>query len=243
MKSYVAALLVLAPLAGLGTLVGCAEGTDADPSEAYLAASPVEAGAAEEEDESVKLPAPSNPPAPGDDDDDDADADAGKTGTDAGTDSGTPPPPPPPPPPTGGSCASPNVCAAATHLGSVSGDTGADVKSAQGHTSQWFTVRVTENDSGLAGVQLWMTASLTSPPGTNYDLYVYVPATDTLECSAVSYQSTSSSATDSVTAKFGESGLFSNGSDDDRTVTVEVRHVSGTCDSANKWTLNLYGNK
>ena len=30
---------------------------------------------------------------------------------------------------------------------------------------------------------------------------------------------------------------------DDRTVTVEVRHVSGTCNPNQKWTLNLAGNK
>ncbi|MCW5835476.1 MAG: hypothetical protein KIS78_23945 [Labilithrix sp.] len=242
MKRQVTALFVLVPLAGLVALVGCAEGDEADPSEAFLSATPVEAGAEEEPDESVKLPAPSNP-APEDDADDEEDAGAGDAdaGKDAGADSGTPPPPPPPP--TGGACAAPNTCAAATHLGSVSGDTGSDVQSAQGHTSQWFTVRVTEDDSGIAGVQLWMTATLTSPPGTNFDLYLYVPSSDTRECSAVSYQSTSTTANDTATAKFGESGLFSNGSNDDRTVTVEVRHVSGACDPASKWTLNLYGNK
>lgn len=243
MNRHVTALVVLLPLAGLVALVGCAEGDEADPSEAFLSASPVEAGAEEEPSDSVKLPAPSNPEPEDDaDDQDDAGPGDGKDagGTDAGADSGTPPPPPPPPT---GSCAAPNTCAGATHLGSVSGDTGSDVQSAQGHTSQWFTVRVTEDDSGPFGVQLWMTATLASPPGTNFDLYVYVPSSDTRECSAVSYQSTSTAANDMATAKFGESGVFSNGSNDDRTVTVEVRHVSGTCDPASKWTLNLYGNK
>lgn len=245
MKSFVSALLVVVPVAGLGSLVGCAEGAEAEPAESFLAATPVEAGA-EEEEESVKIPAPSNPPDDEDADDEDGDdADAGAGGgSDAGSDSGTKPD-------AGGgggnggggSCAAPNTCSGATNLGSVSGDTGADVKTASGHTSQWFTVRVTEDDSDIAGVQLWMTATLTSPPGTNYDLYVYVPSSDTLECSAVSYQSTSTSSTDSATAKFGEGGLLSNGSSDDRTVTVEVRHVSGTCDPANKWTLTLAGNK
>ena len=88
-----------------------------------------------------------------------------------------------------------------------------------------------------------MTASLTSPPGTNFDLFVYVPGSDTRECSAVSNSSTNTGSSDSTTAKFGESGLFSNGSDDDRTITVEVRHISGTCDPSAKWTLNIAGNK
>jgi hypothetical protein len=235
MKSYVSALLVLVPITGIGAgaLIGCAEGTSADPTESFLASSPVDGGEqVEEDDDSVKLPPPSNPP---DDDDNDAGTDAGK---DAGADSG-----PTPDGGTGGSCTSTNTCAGATNLGSISGDTGADVVSAQGHTSQWFTVRVTEDDSGVTGVQLRMTATLTSPPGTNYDLYVYVPGSDTLECSAVSYQSTNTGSSDSATAKFGESGLLSNGSADDRTVTVEVRHVSGTCDPNNKWKLQLAGNK
>lgn len=239
MKSYVSALLVVVPVVGFGALVGCAEGAEAEPAESFLATAPIEAGT-EEEDESVKIPAPSNPPA---DEEDDVDAGAGG-GSDAGADSGTKPDAGGGGNPGGGgSCASPNTCTGATNLGSVSGDTGADVKTAEGHTSQWFTVRVTENDSGVFGVQLWMTATLTSPPGSNYDLYVYVPSSDTLECSAVSYQSTTTSSTDSATAKFGEGGGLSNGSSDDRTVTVEVRHVSGTCDPANKWKLTLAGNK
>jgi hypothetical protein len=237
MKSYVGALLMVVPAIGVGALVGCAEGTEADPAESFLATAPVEAGGKGDDDESVKIPPPSNPP--DDSDDDDAGADAGTK--DAGADSGTKP--------DGGggtgggSCASTNTCTGATNLGTVSGDTGSDVVSAQGHTSQWFTVRVTEDDSDLTGVELWLTATLTSPAGSNYDLYVYVPGSDTLECSAVSYQSTSSGTSDTATAKFGESGLFSNGSDDDRTVTVEVRHVSGTCDPTKKWTLSLAGNK
>jgi len=240
MKSYVSALLAIAPLAGIGALVGCAEGAEVDPAESFLATTPIEAGTQQDDDESVKIPAPSNP---SDDenvaDEDDAGAGGGGDGSDAGADSGVKPDAGGG---GGGSCTSPNTCSGAVDLGSVSGDTGADVKTAQGHTSQWFTVRVTEDDNGIAGVELWMTATLTSPPGSNYDLYVYVPSSDTLECSAVSYQSTSSATTDSATAKLGEGGLFSNGSSDDRTVTVEVRHVSGTCDPANKWTLTLSGN-
>ena len=236
MKSIASALLVLVPLAGIAALVGCAEGAEADPAESFLASSPVEAGREEEGEESVKIPPPSNPPE--EDEEKPGDADAGGGGSDAGADSGTKPDSG-----GGGACTSPNTCSAAVNLGEVSGDKGADVKTAQGHTSQWFTVRVTEDDSDIVGVELGMTATLTSPPGTNYDLYIYVPGSDTLECSAVSHQSTSSSATDTATARFGEGGVLSNGSSDDRTVTVEVRHVSGTCDATKKWTLKVEGNK
>lgn len=238
---------VILSLLGVGALAACAKGTDVDPAASFLASAPVEAGTAEDEDETIKVPAPSNPPADGDGstaDDDAGGGGGGSTdgGSDAGPDSG--------PEPDGGgggdggagSCASPNTCSIATNLGSVSGDTGADVKSAEGYTSEWFTVRVSEDESGVAGVPLWMTATLVSPPGTNYDLYVYVPASDTLECSAVSYASTSTGSVDTTKASFGEA-LLSNGSSDDRTVTVEVRHVSGTCEPTKKWRLDIEGNK
>lgn len=238
MKRHASALsLVCASVIGVSVLAGCAEGaTEIDPAEAYLAATPADAGASTKEDEpeSVTLPAPSNPPQ----DEEDEPTDAGTPPADAGT-SGTP---------DGGgnagaSCASPNACSGAVDLGQVRGDNGADVKTADGHTSQWFKIRVTEDDNAITGLDLWMTATLTSPPGTNFDLYLYVPNSDTLECSAITHQSTSASSTDSATAKFGEDGLWSNGSDDSRTITVEVRHVSGTCDPSKKWTLSLAGNK
>ncbi len=237
MKSNVGALLVIVPVIGIASLIGCAEGVEAEPTESFLASTPIEAGT-EEKDDSVKIPAPSNP-SDEPDDTEDTDSGASNGNADAGADSGVKPDPGN----NGGSCSAPNSCASNVNLGSVSGDTGADVKTTQGHTSQWFTVRVTENETGPAGVSLWLTATLTSPPGTNYDLYVYVPGSDTLECSAVTQQSTSSATTDVAKVEFGESGLFANGSSDDRTVTVEVRHVSGTCDPANKWTLKLEGNK
>lgn len=230
MKSFATALLVLVPASLVGVLVGCAEGTaDGVAAEDFLATTPADAG--ETEKESVTIPPPSSPPS------EDDDADAGSTvdaGSDAGgnTDAGG----------FGGvACTAPNTCASSVNLGSVRGDNGADTKSAQGHTSQWFTIRVTEDDHGVLGKDLWMTATLTSPPGTNFDLYLYVPETDTLACTAVSEQSSNASGTDSAAAKFGEG--FSNGSDDSRTVTVEVRHVSGTCDPNKKWTLTVAGNK
>jgi hypothetical protein len=247
MKSPVSALLVFVPVVGIASLVGCASGTDVeDPAVGYLASTPIEAGT-DEEQESVKLPAPSNPPS---DETSDEDEDAGAGGGGGGGNNGPKPDAGAPdaggggnPPGGGVSCAAPKPCSSATSLGTVKGDTGADVKSAQGSTSQWFTVRVTENDSAVSALELWMTASLVSPPGTNFDLFVYVPGSDTLECSAVSEQSTSTGSSDTAAVRFGEGGLFSNGSDDSRTVTVEVRHVSGNCDPSKKWTLTIEGNK
>ena len=222
--------------------IGCgAEGVEDEMTSADLASTPIEAGPGE--GESVTLP-PSNPPKPQPKEEDGgpADTDAG-TGGDAGggnTGGGN----------TGGgntgtgtSCAATNTCMGATDLGMVSGDQGADVKSSQGTGSKWFTVRVTEDDNSAFGAKLWMKATLTSPPGSNYDLYVYVPGSDTRECSAVTKSSTTSATTDTAGVEFGEGGTFSNGSSDDRTVTVEVRHVSGTCSATDQWTLTINGNQ
>jgi hypothetical protein len=229
MKGFNTTLLVLGlvPAVGIGILAGCAEGTtEADPAESFLATTPLDAGT-EDEGESVKL-APSNP-SPSDDSDagDDAGADSGKPDGDGGG---------------AVACTAPSSCNGSTNLGSVRGDNGGDTKTAQGHTSQWFRVRVTEDDHGLQAAELRLTATLTSPPNANFDLYLYVAGNDSLACTTVSAQSTSSGTTDSAKVKFGESGILANGSDDDRTVTVEVRHVSGTCDPTNKWSLTVKGN-
>jgi hypothetical protein len=210
----------------------CAVGSDVDTdiAEGTLASTPVEVGA---EEAGVKLPPPSTTErdagAPLDASADAAKADAGDAGTTTNNTNTT-------------ACTATAPCASAADLGAVSGDTGADVLSAQGTTSAWFRVMVDENDNGLAGVKLLASATLDSPAGANFDLYLYVGSAGAQECSAVSAQSTQTSGSDSAGVSFGESGVLANGSKDSRYVTVEVRHVSGTCASNAKWTLTFKGN-
>ena len=225
----------------LSALIGCAVGSnEADVGESDLTTLPSEAGTGDEN--SVVLP-PSTRPKEEQTDPDAGGVDAGGgggtdagAGTDAGVDAGVD---------AGGggggvACASLNVCTGATDLGSVSGDTGADVKTAQGSGSQWFKVRVTENDSSVFGLSLLAKAELTSPPGTNFDLFLYLPGGGSgQECSVVSKSSTSTGA-DSASLEWGE-GSISNGINDDRTLTVEVRWVSGTCSPSAKWSLTVRG--
>ncbi|HSO38816.1 MAG TPA: hypothetical protein VLT33_40075 [Labilithrix sp.] len=219
---------------GLVAIVGCAVGTDPEAGlgESDLTNLKVEAG----DENSIVLPPPSKPEEDAATDEDtgtgeDAAAKA-DAATDAGKDSGT----------TTASCTSPNACLTATDLGSVSGDTGGDVRTFQGSGSQWLKVRVTENDSSVLGTELQMKAELQSPAGTNFDLFVYRAGGGSgQECTTATATSTSTGGFDSASTSWGE-GTISNGSQDDRTITVEVRWVSGTCAAASKWTLTVRGN-
>jgi hypothetical protein len=223
--------LGLASLLGLALAsAACAVGSaaDTDIAEGTLASTPIESGA-EGEDESSTLPPPSV-----------TERDAGSV-----SDASSASPKPDAGATSGGNttaCVATAPCASAGDLGAVSGDTGADVLSAQGTTSAWFRVMVNENDNGIDGVKLRASATLDSPAGANFDLYLYVGSSGAQECSAVSAQSTGTSGTDTASVSFGESGVLANGSKDSRYVTVEVRHVSGTCASNAKWTLSFKGN-
>jgi hypothetical protein len=228
---------------GLAAFLGCAEGTDpgAGLGESELATLPVEAGKGDEN--SVVLPPSTKPTEEEDAAPPAEEEDAGGTDSGGGTDAGAPDAAPDSGGGGTGTCASANTCAGSTDLGAVSGDTGADVKTAQGSGSQWFTVHVTEDDSNIFGLSLLAKAELTSPPGTNFDLFMYVGGSASSQsCSGPTKSSTSTGA-DSTVAEFGESsGGISNGKSDERLVTVEVRWVSGTCLPTAKWSLTVRGN-
>ncbi len=85
--------------------------------------------------------------------------------------------------------------------------------------------------------------TLTSPPGTNLDLYVYRNGGGaTPECRAVSGSSTSTSAVDIVGIDWGEiDGDIPKGSSDNALVTIEVRAVSSTCSASQRWSLEVKG--
>ena len=138
-------------------------------------------------------------------------------------------------------CATASTCQTAMDLGSVSGDTGAVMRSASGYQSAWYKVRVTEDDSAVFGIKLSATIRLTSPAASNYDVFVYVnTGADVVECTTSSGTLTTSGTTDSVYIIWGE-GTVSNGSDDGRTVSIEVRPISGACAPADPWQLVVTG--
>ncbi|HUJ63112.1 MAG TPA: hypothetical protein VLX92_31660 [Kofleriaceae bacterium] len=146
--------------------------------------------------------------------------------------------------PIASGCASGQTCSGAASLGTVSGDTGADTQQGSGYQSAWYSVRVTENDSSVFAVPMNLTVSLTSPPGSNFDLYVYVDTgTDDVDCTTVTGSSTRTSGVDSVHLTWGETGTFANGSDDSRTVSIEVRAVTTSCSAGATWQLSVAGDE
>ncbi len=158
------------------------------------------------------------------------DASTGDSGT--GGDAGTPT-----------ACVSPNVCLGAITMTAVSGDTGSPRSTQTGSTSKWLKIRVSEDDSGVTGAKLKLKLTLTSPAGTNFDMRVYVPNDGSSQkCTGADRATSATAGPDVASVEWGE-GFLANGDQDDRTVTVEVFHVSGTCDTAQTWTLLAEGNK
>jgi hypothetical protein len=138
-------------------------------------------------------------------------------------------------------CTTNATCQTAMDLGSISGDTGSAMVTASGYQAAWFHVRVTEDDSSPLGVKLSATARLTSPATANYDVFVYVnTGSDVVECATPSGTLTTNGTTDEVRAAWGE-GAIANGADDSRTVSIEVRPVTGACSPAQPWQLAVLG--
>ena len=140
--------------------------------------------------------------------------------------------------PKSGATCEPVTCAQAEDLGTVSGDTPGDERSRQGSGSRFYTIRVTEDDENATGARLQLTATLVSPPGANYDIYLYA---DACGGQPVASSTRGAGTTDKAVFSWGE-GTLPNFGDDDRTLLVEVRNTSSTCNPNEQWTLVVRGN-
>lgn len=139
-------------------------------------------------------------------------------------------------------CPSADTCTGAMMLGTVSGDTGNQKLTAMGYRAAWYRVRVSEDDSSIGGLTLRVAAKLTSPAAVDFDVFVYLNAgNDVIECSTTTGTVSTSGNVDTVKAEWGE-GTFSNGSDDGRSVSIEVRPKSGQCMQQYTWQLEVEGN-
>lgn len=141
-------------------------------------------------------------------------------------------------------CNSPNACLGATIMTDVSGDSGSDVSTISGTTSQWVKIRVSEDDSNVFANDLELKLTLTSPPGTVFNMRVYLASDGSSQkCTGPDRTTTSTTTSATTSIEWGESGTFSNNNDDDRTVTIEIFNTSGTCAAGQTWTLRAEGNK
>ncbi len=139
-----------------------------------------------------------------------------------------------------GSCtfAASDACATAQMLPSVAGDTGHDHQSTTGASSAWIAIEVTESND--LPVSLSYKATLTSPPGIEYQLFAYDGSKNGTNCGA---NPKAGSGSPSVV---DESWSDNWGSDDSKWIVLEVRHISGgenaACDPTATWTLSVDGN-
>lgn len=138
-----------------------------------------------------------------------------------------------------------NACAAAFDLGSACADEQygcgylslsccsgvfTAFASQSGRTSKWFRAQAQDCSSSQCGSALTHRVSLQSPPGVDYDLYVYS------DCSTLIGSSTmGTGALDQIVVSRADQG----GSSDSFTYWVEVRHVAGS--SCSNWQLTDEG--
>jgi hypothetical protein len=137
-------------------------------------------------------------------------------------------------------CVYPAACAGARYLDALSGDEapkGNEIND-EGYSSEWLVLDLKETSKSITDSPLLLEATLISPPGVNFDLYVYVAdGGGKLECSRVTAQSTQASdQPEELKTSWDDSW-----SDDSRKVVIEVRHVSGGCDKSARWKLNVRG--
>ncbi|MEZ4458942.1 MAG: MopE-related protein [bacterium] len=123
----------------------------------------------------------------------------------------------------------PSCSATYFDIGGVSGDSGSDTLSDSWYNEEWLRFMVYEDS--LSSLYLSATISLTSAPGTDYDLYVYCES-----CGGSLAGSSTTTGLDTVRVRRNDS--FASG--DNFAVLVEVRHKSSTV--CGYWTLNIAGN-
>jgi hypothetical protein len=124
------------------------------------------------------------------------------------------------------------ACSAPYNIGTMSGDSGNPTLSDSWYNDEFDVFRLTENDNGI--VYLSAHIDLYSPPGVDYDLYVYC-----VSCSAVMGSSTAGGwggHHDTFDVRNDDDW----GSTDDFNILVEVRYYSSN--RCANWTLTVTGN-
>jgi hypothetical protein len=119
----------------------------------------------------------------------------------------------------------------AVNLGTICGDQDAGVLSSSGCGDGWFRAHISECFSGFGFPDIRVRVTLQSPPGTDYDLYLY--GTDgTLIGSSTSGTGVTDSIAVAHTDNFG--------ADDSFDIIIEVRRYSAF--PCTNWSLQVSGN-
>lgn len=129
------------------------------------------------------------------------------------------------------------VCAsAAIDLGPISGDTGSGVLTHAHSDERWLTFTLSENNDG--NVPLGASVTLYSPPGVDFDLYLYCASCPGAAPVASSTVTSLAGHEDVVRPRWTDDWI--TGEDDTYDVVVEVRHKSSSYCAP--WTLTVQGN-
>jgi hypothetical protein len=150
--------------------------------------------------------------------------------------------PPPPDGPPAATCTTSATCATATMLAGIGGDEdGASQSSASGYQAAWYSIRVSETDSGPLADPMSMQTTLTSPSSAMFDLFVYIDTgNDDVDCTTPTGSVTTNGTSETSSIEWGETGTFANDSDDSRTVSIEVRPKSGdACSPSAPWSISI----
>lgn len=138
-------------------------------------------------------------------------------------------------------CPNPLTCQTAMVLGQVSGDEASPDLVTQGSESTWLSFQVTEDNDSVSGENVAFTATLQSPAGYDFDLYVWRGAEGaTNGCNGTAQQSTAANGVDVVSMSWGEGGV-ANGADDRRWIAVEIVPKNDMCDPGSQWVLTIEG--
>lgn len=129
-----------------------------------------------------------------------------------------------------------NNCPASETMSAIDGDKNNDTRIVKGTTSKWFKVLVNEAVSSVISFpQLSYTASLVSPAGMDFDLFVYDGTTSTPSCSGNPKHAMGNP--EEVSETWGDT----LNSDDTKWLTLEVRYISGDMCPSDQWTLTVKG--
>jgi hypothetical protein len=131
----------------------------------------------------------------------------------------------------------PNTCNSSDEIPSVDGDQNNDTRLKQGIGSKWFRILVKEAVSSIISYPaLSFTATLTSPPDTKYDLYVYQGDSSSIDCGV--QPAKASGVPESYSQKWNDQIA----KDDSTWFVLEVRYVSGSdCEPGSEWQLEVQG--